>query len=128
MKKNILVRTIILVVMVIMLLSINNNVLATPFEDGLKYPAQNPDSWRPTYRTESNIKEKAGKVLGIINAVGVVCSVIVIVIIGIKYMFGSVEAKAEYKKTMIPYIIGVFLLTGATTIPNIIYKSTSFLR
>lgn len=68
--------------------------------------------------------DDAGKViLGAIQTVGVVISVIVIVIVGIKYMIGSVDERAEYKKTMWPYIIGVILLASATTIPNIIYKA-----
>jgi len=42
-------------------------------------------------------------------------------VLGIKYMMGSAEEKAEYKKTMIPYIIGAILLFAATTIANAIY-------
>ena len=30
-------------------------------------------------------------------------------------MTGSVEERAEYKKTMMPYLIGAFLLFGITT-------------
>ena len=37
-------------------------------------------------------------------------------------MLGSVEEKAEYKKTLMPYIIGAFLLFTGTLVPNVIYK------
>ena len=34
-------------------------------------------------------------------------------------MVGSVEEKAEYKKTMIPYLVGAIMLVGITGILNI---------
>ena len=54
--------------------------------------------------------------------VGAIVSVIVLMILGIKYMIGSVEEKAEYKKTMMPYIIGTTILFAASTIVSIIYN------
>lgn len=82
------------------------------------------DYYKPTLEDEDTgaFKEKAEKVLGVINAVGVVCSVIILCIIGIRYILGSVEEKAEYKKTMLGYMIGAVLLFTASTIPNVLYK------
>lgn len=37
-------------------------------------------------------------------------------ILGIKYMTGSLEEKAEYKKSMIPYLIGVAIFFSLSTI------------
>ena len=42
-------------------------------------------------------------------------------VIGIKYMMGSAEEKAEYKKTMIPYLIGAVLLFAAVNLATYIY-------
>ena len=67
------------------------------------------------------LKAKAEIILGVIQVVGVVVSVIMLMAIGIKYMLGSVEEKSEYKKTLIPYLIGAVLVFSGTTIPNIIY-------
>ncbi len=67
-------------------------------------------------------KNKVNFVLGIINLIGTICSVVIIVMVGIKYMLGSVDEKAEYKKTMLNYMIGAFLLFSSTTLPNILYK------
>ena len=58
----------------------------------------------------------------IISIVGVVLSVVVLMIIGIKYMMGSAEEKAEYKKTMIPYIVGAALIFAASIFANVIYQ------
>ena len=38
-------------------------------------------------------------------------------------MLGSAEEKANYKQTMIPYIIGVILVFSSSTLVNAIYKA-----
>lgn len=43
-------------------------------------------------------------------------SIIVVTILGIKYMTASVEAKAEVKKEMMPVLIGMGLLFGAVNL------------
>lgn len=62
-----------------------------------------------------------GVILGIIQVVGTAIGVIVIAIIGIRYMIGSVEEKAEYKKTFGYYVLGAVLLMGAVNIASIVY-------
>ena len=37
-------------------------------------------------------------------------------------MIGSAEEKAEYKKTMIPYLVGAILIFASTTIVNVVYN------
>ena len=46
-------------------------------------------------------------------------------VLGIKYMMGSAEEKAEYKKTMIPYVVGAILIFAATTIANAVFNFAS---
>ena len=66
------------------------------------------------------------KVVTIIQVVGIVIAVIVLLVIGIKYMMGSASEKAEYKKTMIPYIVGAVLIFAGTSLVRVIYSlSTS---
>lgn len=67
------------------------------------------------------IQSYAGKILGVVQAIGVAVAVIIVVVIGVKYLMGSAEEKAEYKKTMIPYIVGAALVAGGPTIANAIY-------
>ena len=110
------IKIIISILMIILLFS-NTPVFATvdPYED--------PDYYDPTIESgDEELGKKAGKILGIVNTVGAVCSVAIIAIIGIKYILGSVEEKAEYKKTMLGYIIGAILLFSASTLPNILYN------
>lgn len=64
----------------------------------------------------------ANKIFGVLQFVGIILSVVVLIIIGIKYMLGSIEEKAEYKKTLIPYIIGAAILFSGSILPQIIYR------
>ena len=87
-----------------------------------------PDYYDPSQSTETvptEITNIAGTIFGIIQVVGIVISVIVIVIMGVKYMVASVEEKADYKKSMIPYIVGVVLLVSVTTLVRIIFNLTT---
>lgn len=61
-------------------------------------------------------------IISIVATVGSIISVIVLVVLGIKYMMGSAEEKAEYKKTLLPYIIGAALVFAASTIASIIFS------
>ena len=67
------------------------------------------------------LKEKGADVLGVIRVVGILISVGMLMIIGIKYMLGSSEEKAEYKKSLFPYFIGAVLIFAATTLADVIY-------
>ena len=62
-----------------------------------------------------------GKIIGGLQAIGNIVAVAILVILGIKYMMGSAEEKAEYKKTMIPYIIGAVLIFAASNIAQMVY-------
>ena len=81
-----------------------------------------PGSINANYAGTGKITELGGSIMGIIRTIGVVVAVIILMVLGIKYMMGSAEEKAEYKKTMIPYIIGAVLLFGATTIAGMVYE------
>lgn len=69
----------------------------------------------------SEVQSVGQNIMGVIQVIGVVIAVIILMILGIKYMMGSAEEKAEYKKTMIPYIVGAILIFSASTIANVIY-------
>ena len=79
--------------------------------------------------TESNaqgaVLNIGNQIIGIITTVGVVVSVIVLLILGVKYMMGSASEKAEYKKTMIPYLVGAVLIFGASAITKVVVQLAS---
>ena len=45
--------------------------------------------------------------------------------LGIKYMMGSAEERAEYKKTLLPYFIGAMLIFASTNLAQMIYNLAS---
>ena len=62
------------------------------------------------------------KILGVINVVGTIVLFVTIALLGIKYISGSLEERADYKKSMIPILVGAFLLFSTSTIINIVYS------
>jgi len=69
---------------------------------------------------QGNVVNIGNQIIGVITTVGVVVAVIVLLVLGIKYMMGSAQEKAEYKKTMIPYLIGAVLIFGASAITKVV--------
>ena len=63
-------------------------------------------------------------IVNIITTIGIIVAVIVLLILGIKYMTGSASEKAEYKKTMIPYLVGAILIFGASAIAKAVIAMT----
>ncbi len=84
----------------------------------------NPNDYKPDSTTDvknGNELAKAGsKMMGALMSVASVLAVITFSGIGIKYMLGSVEEKAQYKKTLFPYLIGAIMVFGITTVIQII--------
>ena len=72
--------------------------------------------------TTDAIDKAGGKLLGVVQAIGVVLSVVVLAAIGVKYMMGSVEEKAEYKKTLMPYVVGAGLIFTASFFAQAIFE------
>ena len=68
----------------------------------------------------TRLESLANKIVGVIQVIGTIVSVIALIVIGIKYIMGSVEEKAEYKQTLKPYLIGAIMLFGITNILRII--------
>ena len=113
MKKSVKIFTIILLAMT--LITFSTNVFAATDE------AISPNSLTPTYGDSTGLTNKAGQIMGMIRNVSVVAAVIILMVLGVKYMLGSIEEKAEYKKSFMPLIIGIILVVSATTIASFIF-------
>ena len=83
----------------------------------------NPGNLTGTKPSGTDIQGVGNTIIGIIQAVGSIIAVIVLLILGIKYMMGSAEEKAEYKKTMLPYVVGAVILLLASTIVGAIFNT-----
>ena len=82
--------------------------------------ADNPGGITPEKTTAFD--KIGGRIIGGLQAVGNIIAVGILVVLGIKYMMGSAEEKAEYKKTMIPYVIGAVLIFAASNIAQMVYS------
>lgn len=71
---------------------------------------------------QTEIQQLGKQIVGVVQTVGIVIAVVILLVLGIKYMMGSAEEKADYKKSMIPYIVGAILIFASTTIVNIVYN------
>lgn len=58
----------------------------------------------------------------ILLAVGIIVAVVVGLLIGIKYMTGSVAQKSETKQLLLPYIVGCVVIFGAFGIWKIVVE------
>ena len=77
----------------------------------------NPDDYDPGDLTGGDKMLNIGNtIIGIVQLLGSGVSIIVLIVIGIQYMLGSIEERAEYKEKMMPYIIGAIMLFGITNI------------
>ena len=83
-------------------------------------PSQITGSTDGTGSTE--IANVGKSIVGILQTVGIILSVIVLIILGIKYMMGSAEEKADYKKSMIPYLVGAILIFAASALAQVVYQ------
>ena len=79
-----------------------------------------PGAIQTTY--VSHVKKIANPIIGAVKTIGIVVAVIALGIIGIKYMTASVNEKAEYKKTMIPYLVGAIIVIAAPTLAKGIFS------
>lgn len=98
-----------IVIFAIMLCTIATSVYAADTGKTIGGVTINPN----TTKAGTEVNTIGNKILGIVQVVGTVIAVGALMVLGVKYMMGSAEEKAEYKKTMIPYVIGAILLFAA---------------
>lgn len=78
--------------------------------------------------SNSNTKNVINSIIGILQFVGSGISIIVITIMGLKYLLAAPSEKAEVKKMAIPIVIGCVLLFGAINLVGAIEEFTSVLK
>lgn len=100
---------------------VNEKNGVTPQYGDFDYKDYNPSA--PT--NYSKATEIAGNILAIVRNIGVVIAFISLTLIGVKYMLGSADEKAGYKKSMIPFVVGLVLFVAVTTFISVIYNAVS---
>lgn len=68
---------------------------------------------------EDKLKDTSNLIYKILMVLAISISVIVASILGIKFMIGSVEEKAQIKDQLVPFVVGCIVIFGAFTIWSI---------
>ena len=72
------------------------------------------------FKDKESGEDIGNTILGLIQTAGTIIAVGIVMLLGVKYMMGTTDERASYKKTMIPYLIGAILLFSAVTFASII--------
>lgn len=75
----------------------------------------------PDTTNQNTVNNLGNKIVGVLKIVGIFVSIGAMIAIGIKYMMGSAEEKAEYKKVLIPYLLGAILVFAASIFAEKLY-------
>lgn len=116
---------IILVILIIQMLYIPNNVHATDhwesvIEKGDEFLELGKDS--TTKSDKAEVQTAVDFAYNALLVIGIAASVIIGVILGIKYMTQSVEEQAKIKETLIAYVVGCIVTFGAFGIWKIVIE------
>lgn len=89
------------------------------------FAVQDPGEFTAQDFNNDRANDIVGRILGFVQWVGSAAAIIVIVVLGVKYIAGSAEEKADYKKAMVPYIVGAILVFAASNIASWVYSAVS---
>ena len=64
----------------------------------------------------SQLKQSSNAMYNILFGIGVILSVLVGAMLGVKIMWGSIEQQTKAKEALIPYVIGCVVIFGAFAI------------
>ena len=103
----------------LLVVMINTNAFATSTPTQLVEDVRN--SGNGIMQNTTDLTNMAGKVLKLIRTATVILGTVIIAFLGIKYMMGSVEEKSEYKKSMMPLVIGIIVVMAATSIASLLF-------
>ena len=79
-------------------------------------------SGEPSLPADGILIKTIGRIMGAITTIGIIVSIVAVIILGMRYMAASLEERAQYKKTIIPILIGMFILFTLATIISVIYN------
>ena len=115
---------IICIIFIICLLTVSQTVQAQNMGEGTEEKTFNPEEYKPDSTNSvsgaTQLEKIGNRFIGTIQVIGAIISVVALIMIGIKYIMGSVEEKAEYKETLKPYLIGAIMLFGITNLLGIV--------
>lgn len=132
--KNITKIILTIILAIVMLASYTSIVEARPAPEDTMKPSSsssasagtiNPQDYKPSELTASDTAvafRQGGTIVKAFIYVGMVISIVMFMALGLKYMMGSVEERADYKKTLVPMLIGTLMIFISGTVVSIIWS------
>ncbi len=116
--KRMLVR---IILFIALLLLFTNQILASEkWPDGVLNEANAIANSNVDRSVENTVNIYMGNAAIITKIIAVTVAVIILIVLGMKYMIASPGEKADVKKSMVPYVIGAFIVFAAAEIVRII--------
>jgi len=120
MKKSLITKAVALAIMVVSILTLSCSLFeSNAATEGVIDPSTLSGM---SVSGTGQIATLGNQAITIMSVVGSVVAVIVLIVLGLKYMMGSTEEKAEYKKTLMPYVIGATFIFAASAIAGVVYN------
>ena len=88
-----------------------NNTITEIGNDWIKLGERNDAVFNQNTSVEGFLE-----IAGLLKGIGIFVAVGVGIILGIKFMLSTAEGKAEIKKLLTPYIVGIIIVVGALLI------------
>lgn len=114
------------IIAVILIAMMLISVIGTPVQAAAQKQSTStgftPSQITGTAKDTTAIQQAGKNIVGVLQAVGIVLAVVMLSVIGIKYLMGSAEEKADYKKSLMPYVVGAALIFTASVFAQAIYE------
>jgi len=119
MVKKFIVITLLILSLIIVLSSNVHASMDTIITDGDNFLSSGEDTLPIN---EGELETTSKYINNVLFSIGVVLAVAVGMILGIQFMVGSAEDQAKVKESLIPYVVGVFVIFAAFTIWKVAVK------
>lgn len=116
-------KVLIAIITTLLIIFILTTCLNKTYAIGLGTVQSNPDSYAQITGDNAGAVAIGNVIVWLVRTVGEAIAVVMLLILGIKYILGSVEEKAEYKQSMWPYVLGAILIFAGAALTDIIYKA-----
>ena len=111
-----------IMLIVIMIFAFSNSVFASQAER--EQTIQKNQALASASSSGSTTKNKVGEmadvIIGVIQVIGVAVAIIMLIMLGIKYVSAAPSEKADIKKSAVIYIVGAVLLFGASLVLGLV--------
>ena len=111
--KNIAIKTVFILIILIILVGITTKVSAwSPIKNiGDDFIKIGEQAGEPTV-DEIRMKDLSSYIYNILLAAGVIVAVVVATVLGIQFMIGGAEGQAKVKEMLVPFVVGCIVVFG----------------